>query len=422
MFNGRVDRAAQPMGNACHLPLASPGVGLDGLNASGFERVDALLGCGHQRAERLLQIGLCSGEQIVASGLHQGQFVLPRLLIGRCQRLEVAQAIPVLGRELVAAPGTFSQLCQLLVRVAHALAPAALVPVCKTVRKGAGENGCFQIAQQRGHLGIAQLFACDGKLFNFVLGAARQAGAHVLFRFGERGAVEPVIGNRTIELPGHQHHALDTLGRQLLGQQVHIRLVQKLTAARQEEHHIAAGHVVPCFLRAAGHRVVHAWGVDDLEPLQFRQRQQNLSGLDQCGEATIFPNVVVELAHQLIHAADREHLFLPTGKQGGRINAVVLHHRHEILGHASARAVAAPFRVVLNLLPLLRAVVMHGQVRVFTIGNTGQVGRFGRGGLGKDGFTVEQQCIEEAALAGFDLAHDADAQVLLICFDAFQFT
>ena len=46
MFNGRVDRAAQPMGNACHLSLASPGVGFDGLNASGFERVDALLGCG----------------------------------------------------------------------------------------------------------------------------------------------------------------------------------------------------------------------------------------------------------------------------------------------------------------------------------------------------------------------------------------
>ena len=62
MFNGRVDRAAQPMGNACHLPLASLGVGFDGLDASGFERVDALLGCGHQRAERLLQIGLCSGE------------------------------------------------------------------------------------------------------------------------------------------------------------------------------------------------------------------------------------------------------------------------------------------------------------------------------------------------------------------------
>ena len=150
---------------------------------------------------------------------------MPRLLIGRCQRLEVAQAIPVLGRELVAAPGTFSQLCQLLVRVAHALAPAALVPVCKTVSKGAGENGCFQIAQQRGHLGIAQLFACDGKLFNLVLGAARQPGAHVLFCFGERGAVEPVIGNRTIELPGYQHHALNALGRQLLGQQIHIRLV-----------------------------------------------------------------------------------------------------------------------------------------------------------------------------------------------------
>ena len=346
---------------------------------------------------------------------------MPRLLIGRCQRLEVAQAIPVLGRELVAAPGTFSQLCQLLVRVAHALAPAALVPVCKTVCKGAGENGCFQIAQQRGHLGIAQLFACDGKLFNLVLGAARQAGAHVLFRFGERGAVEPVIGNRTIELPGYQHHALDALGRQLLGQQIHIRLVQKLTAARQEEHHIAAGHVVPRFLRAAGHRVVHARGVDDLETLQFRQRQQNFCGLDQCGEATIFTNVVVELAHQFVHAADCEHLFLTTGKEGGRIYTVVLHHRHEILGHASARAVAAPFRVVLNLLPLLRAVVMHGQVRVFTISNTGQIGCLGRGGFGKDGFTVEQQCIEEAALAGFDLAHDADAQVLLICFDALQF-
>ena len=112
---------------------------------------------------------------------------------------------------------------------------------------------------------------------------------------------------------------------------------------------------------------------------------------------------------------------MPTGKQGGRIYAVVLHHRHEILGHASARAVAAPFRVVLNLLPLLRAVEMHGQVRVLTIGNTGQVGCLGRGGFGKDGFTVEQQCIEEAALAGFDLTHDAYAQVLLILFDALQF-
>ena len=50
------------MGNACHLSLASLGVGFDGLDASGFERVDALFGCGHQRAERLLQIGLCSGE------------------------------------------------------------------------------------------------------------------------------------------------------------------------------------------------------------------------------------------------------------------------------------------------------------------------------------------------------------------------
>ena len=111
---------------------------------------------------------------------------------------------------------------------------------------------------------------------------------------------------------------------------------------------------------------------------------------------------------------------MTTGKEGGRIYTVVLHHRHEILGHASARAVAASLRVVLNLLPLLRAVVMHGQVRVFTISNTGQIGCLGRGGFGKDGFTVEQQCIEEAALAGFDLAHDAYAQVLLILFDALQ--